>query len=155
MGDNRAILEYRRTLRLRVAEYERDMLTGYRLAREVAECGLVQAGLGMETALAGLQRQIGLVRSHLLVLETIAENHPKPKEGESGRVEVASGKVGDSHAWRPSRNRRTNSSSKMPIHRLHESEWVFIVRGSQRSQECGILIACRSGVTYIAHEGNK
>jgi len=84
MGDNRAILEYRRTLRLRVAEYERDMLTGYRLAREVAECGLVQAGLGMETALAGLQRQIGLVRSHLLVLETIAENPPNPKEGESG-----------------------------------------------------------------------
>ncbi len=84
MGDNRAILEYRRTLRLRVAEYERDMLTGYRLAREVAECGLVQAGLGMETALAGLQRQIGLVRSHLLVLETLAENPPMPKEGESG-----------------------------------------------------------------------
>ena len=84
MGDNRAILEYRRTLRLRVAEYERDMLTGYRLAREVAECGLVQAGLGMETALAGLQRQIGMVRSHLLVLETIAENPPNPKEGESG-----------------------------------------------------------------------
>jgi len=84
MGDNRAILEYRRTLRLRVAEYERDMLTGYRLAREVAECGLVQAGLGMETALAGLQRQIGLVRSHLLVLETIAENPPNPKEGDSG-----------------------------------------------------------------------
>jgi len=84
MGDNRAILEYRRTLRLRVAEYERDMLTGYRLAREVAECGLVQAGLGIETALAGLQRQIGLVRSHLLVLETIAENPPNPKEGESG-----------------------------------------------------------------------
>ncbi len=83
MADNRAILEYRRTLRLRVAEYERDMLTGYRLAREVAECGLVQAGLGMETALAGLQRQLGLVRSHLLVLETIAENPPKPKEGES------------------------------------------------------------------------
>ncbi len=83
MGDNRAILEYRRTLRLRVAEYERDMLTGYRLAREVAECGLVQAGLGMETALAGLQRQIGLVRSHLLVLETMAENSPKPKEGET------------------------------------------------------------------------
>lgn len=77
MGDNRAILEYRRTLRLRVAEYERDMLTGYRLAREVAECGLVQAGLGMETALAGLQRQIGLVRSHLLVLETIAETPPE------------------------------------------------------------------------------
>jgi len=83
MADNRAILEYRRTLRLRVAEYERDMLTGYRLAREVAECGLVQAGLGMETALAGLQRQVGLVRSHLLVLETIAENPPKSKEGET------------------------------------------------------------------------
>ncbi len=83
MADNRAILEYRRTLRLRVAEYERDMLTGYRLAREVAECGLVQAGLGMETALAGLQRQLGLVRSHLLVLETIAGNPPKSKEGET------------------------------------------------------------------------
>ena len=83
MADNRAILEYRRTLRLRVAEYERDMLTGYRLAREVAECGLVQAGLGMETALAGLQRQLGLVRSHLLVLETIAENPLKSKEGET------------------------------------------------------------------------
>jgi hypothetical protein len=82
MGDNRAILEYRRTLRLRVAEYERDMLTGYRLAREVSECGLAQAGLGMETALAGLQRQIGLVRSHLLVLETIAESPSKPKERE-------------------------------------------------------------------------
>lgn len=46
----------------------------------------------------------------------------------------------------------------MPIHRLYElgqHEWVFIVRGSQGSQECGILIACRSWVTYIGHEGNK
>jgi hypothetical protein len=70
MGGNRAILEYRRTLRLRVAEYERDMLIGYRLAREVADCGLVQAALGLETALAGLQREIGLVRSHLLYSKT-------------------------------------------------------------------------------------
>ncbi len=73
MRDNRAILEYRRTVRLRVAEYEREILIGYRLAREVANCGLVQAGLRLETALAGLQREIGLVRSHLLVLENIAE----------------------------------------------------------------------------------
>lgn len=81
MGDNRAILEYRRTLRLRVAEYEREMLNGYRLAREVADCGLVQAGLRLETALAGLQRELGLVRSHLLVLENIAEHPLKPTEG--------------------------------------------------------------------------
>jgi len=84
MGDNRAILEYRRTLRLRVAEYEREMLIGYRLAREVADCGLVQAGLRLETALAGLQREIGLVRSHLLVLENIAEHPLKPTEGQTG-----------------------------------------------------------------------
>ena len=81
MEDNRAILEYRRVLRLRVAEYERDMLIGYRLAREVADCGLVQAGLRLESALLGLQRELGLVRSHLLVLENIAEHPPKPTEG--------------------------------------------------------------------------
>ena len=73
MGENRAILEYRRTLRFRVAEYEPEILIGYRLAREVADCGLFQAGLRLETALAGLQRELGLVRSHLLVLENIAE----------------------------------------------------------------------------------
>src|SRR5258708_28979151 len=84
MGDNRAILEYRRTLRLRLAEYEREMLIGYRLAREIADCGLVQAGLRLETALAGLQRELGLVRSHLLVLENIAEHPPKPAEGNTG-----------------------------------------------------------------------
>ncbi len=63
MGDNRALLEYRRTLRLRMAEYER---------------------LRLETALAGLQSEIGLVRSHLLVLENIAEHPPKPPEGKTG-----------------------------------------------------------------------
>ncbi len=81
MGDNRAILEYRRILRLRVAEYEREMLIGYRLAREVADCGLVQASLRLESALLGLQRELGLVRSHLLVLENIAEHPLKPTEG--------------------------------------------------------------------------
>ncbi len=55
-----------------MAEYERDMLIGYRLRREVAGCELVQAGLRLETALAGLQRELGLVRSHPLVLENIA-----------------------------------------------------------------------------------
>lgn len=80
MEDNRAILEYRRILRVRVAEYEREMLIGYGLAREVADCGLVQAGLRLENALLGLQRELGIVRSHLLVLENIAEHPLKPTE---------------------------------------------------------------------------
>jgi len=45
MEDNRAILEYRRTLRLRVAEYEREMLIGYRLAREVNSLWAKPVGL--------------------------------------------------------------------------------------------------------------
>ncbi len=83
VGDDRAILEYRRTLRLRLAEFEREMLTGYRLAREVADCGLAQAGLKLETGLAELQREIGLARSQLLVLEGMAERPPKAPGGES------------------------------------------------------------------------
>ncbi len=71
-GEDRAILQYRRMLRLRLAEFERDMMAGYRLAREVADCGLAQAGVKLETALAALQREIGQVRSHLLMLESIA-----------------------------------------------------------------------------------
>src|SRR5260370_24528048 len=47
MGANRAILEYRRTLRLRLAEYERDMLTGHSLAPQDAECCLVPAGVAL------------------------------------------------------------------------------------------------------------
>jgi hypothetical protein len=69
------------------------MLSGYRLAREVADCGLIQAGLGLETALAGLQRELGLVRSHLLVLESIVENPPKPAEGKTGGDEFAVSQV--------------------------------------------------------------
>jgi hypothetical protein len=68
-------------LRLRLAEYEREMMTGYRLSREVADCGLAQAGVRLETALAALQREIGQVRSQMLVLESIAEK-PKPPESE-------------------------------------------------------------------------
>ncbi len=60
------------------------MLIGYRLAHEVAECGLVQSGLRLENALAGLQREIGLVRGYLLVLETIAEHSLKPTEEKTG-----------------------------------------------------------------------
>lgn len=69
MGDDRAILQYRRMLRLRLSEYEREMMTGYRLAREIADCGLAQAGVRLESALAALQREIGQVRSQMLVLE--------------------------------------------------------------------------------------
>ena len=82
MRDDRAILQYRRMLRLRLAEYEREMMTGYRLAREVMDCGLAQAGLRLETALAAMQREIGQVRSQMLVLESIAEKPIKPAEGE-------------------------------------------------------------------------
>lgn len=83
MGDDRAILQYRRMLRLRLSEYEREMMTGYRLAREVVDCGLAQSGVRLESALAALQREIGQVRSQMLVLESIAEKPAKPAEGES------------------------------------------------------------------------
>jgi hypothetical protein len=69
-------------LRLRLAEYEREMMAGYRLAREVADCGLAQAGVRLETALAALQREIGQVRSQMLVLESIVEKS-KPAEVET------------------------------------------------------------------------
>lgn len=78
MGDDRAMLQYRRMLRLRLSEYEREMMTGYRLAREIADCGLAQAGVRLESALAALQREIGQVRSQMLVLEGIAEKPAKP-----------------------------------------------------------------------------
>lgn len=83
IGDDRAILQYRRMLRLRLSEYEREMMTGYRLAREITDCGLAQAGVRLESALAALQREIGQVRSQMLVLEGIAEKPAKPAEGES------------------------------------------------------------------------
>lgn len=83
MGDDRAILQYRRMLRLRLSEYEREMMTGYRLAREVVDCGLAQSGVRLESALAALQREIGQVRSQMLVLESIAGKPAKPAEGES------------------------------------------------------------------------
>ncbi len=37
----------------------------------------------LETGLAELQREIGFARSHLLVLEGMAEKPPKPLGGES------------------------------------------------------------------------
>lgn len=83
IADDKAILQYRRMLRLRVAEYEREMMTGYRLAREVTDCGLAQAGVRLETALAALQWEIGQVRSQMLVLESIVEKSAKPAEVET------------------------------------------------------------------------
>ena len=82
IGDDRAILQYRRMLRQRLAEYEKDLLGGYRLAREIAECGLAQAGVRLEGAVAQLQREIGQARSQMLVLENIAEKSATA-EGES------------------------------------------------------------------------
>ena len=83
MGDDSAILQYRRMLRLRLSEYEREMMTGYRLAREIPDCGLAQARVRLESALAALQREIGQVRSQMVALEGIAEKPAKPAEGES------------------------------------------------------------------------
>ncbi len=80
MEYNSAILQYRRMLRYRLAEYENDLLTGYRLAREIADCGLVQAGVRLESAVAHLQREIAQARSQMLVLENIAEKPAKPAE---------------------------------------------------------------------------
>ena len=48
-----------------------------------ADCGLAQAGVRLESALAALQREIGQVRSQMLVPEGIAEKPSKPAEGES------------------------------------------------------------------------
>jgi hypothetical protein len=81
VGDDRAILQYRRMLRQSFAEYERELLVGYRLAREMADSGLVQAGIRLEGAVAYLQREIGQARSQMLVLESIAEKPAKPEEG--------------------------------------------------------------------------
>jgi uncharacterized protein (DUF885 family) len=67
-------------LRQRLAEYEKELLAGYRLAREIADCGLVQAGFRLERAVAHLQSEIGQVRSQMLVLESIAEKPAKPTE---------------------------------------------------------------------------
>ncbi len=83
MGDDSAILQYRRILRQRLAEYERELLNGYRLAREISDCGLAQAGVRLESAIAHLQREIGQARSQMLVLEGIAEKPARPAEGES------------------------------------------------------------------------
>ncbi len=79
-GDDRAILQYRRMLRQRLVEYESGLLSGYRLAREIADCGLVQAGIRLEGAVAKLQSEIGQVRSQMLVLEAIVDKPAKPEQ---------------------------------------------------------------------------